>query len=75
MQVRIEGTGLADEIEVARQRMIGSAEQAEHGLIPAQMAAIRKVFSGELMDRLGGHCTTAWMRRVTSDRELLRHNR
>lgn len=44
---------LAAEIEVARQLMIGCAERAEHGPIPAEMAAISKVFSGELMERLG----------------------
>jgi len=44
---------LAAEIEVARQLMIDCAERAEHGAIPAEMAAISKVFSGELMERLG----------------------
>ncbi len=44
---------LAAEIEVGRQLMIHCAELAESGNTPAEMGAISKVYSGELMERFG----------------------
>lgn len=44
---------LAADIEVGRQLMIHCAELAESGTTPAEMGAISKVFSGELMERFG----------------------
>lgn len=44
---------LAADIEVGRQLMLECAELAEAGTTPAEMGAISKVFSGELMERFG----------------------
>ena len=44
---------LAADIEVGRQLMIHCAELATGGTTPAEMGAISKVFSGELMERFG----------------------
>ncbi len=44
---------LAADIEVGRQLMLECAELAETGTTPAELGAISKVFSGELMERFG----------------------
>jgi len=44
---------LAAEIEVGRRLMIHCAELATGGTTPAELGAISKVFSGELMERFG----------------------
>ncbi|TAK45544.1 MAG: acyl-CoA dehydrogenase [Betaproteobacteria bacterium] len=44
---------LAAEIEVGRQLMMECAARVEDGVTPPEYGAISKVFSGELMERLG----------------------
>lgn len=44
---------LAAELEVARQLLMHSLRMAEHGGVPVHEAAMSKVYSGELMERLG----------------------
>lgn len=44
---------LAAEIEVARQLLVNSIRMTERGLIPVHEAAMSKVFTSELMERLG----------------------
>jgi alkylation response protein AidB-like acyl-CoA dehydrogenase len=44
---------LAADIEVGRRLMIHCAELATGGTTPAELGAISKVFSGELMERFG----------------------
>ena len=51
--VRERVATLAAEIEVGRRLMIHCAELATGGSTPAELGAISKVFSGELMERFG----------------------
>ena len=44
---------LAAEIEIGRRLMLHCAELAESGATPPELAAISKVYSGELMERFG----------------------
>ncbi|MDB5999076.1 MAG: acyl-CoA dehydrogenase [Rhizobacter sp.] len=63
--VRERMATLASEIEVARQLMAHCATLAADGVTPPEVAAISKVFSGELMERFGEAALDLLGRRAT----------